>query len=202
MGYKLVTAPEVEPVSLVEAKAHLRVDYDLNDDDPLIAGLIVAARQWCEQYTRRAFITQEWRATFDKFGDKMPLAWPTVQSVTDIKYRANDGTVSDGGSPPLSALDVMVYVTSADDVSARVMLRDGAAWAGTAIHPDAVEVTYEAGYGDTPDDVPMAIRQAILLLVGTWYEFRESVSASQAVPTQVPMTVEALLQPYRIVGCA
>ncbi len=59
------TAPTVEPLSLVEAKSHLRVD--ITDDDALITSLVTAARQYAEQITRRAFIAQRWTSALDTF---------------------------------------------------------------------------------------------------------------------------------------
>ena len=43
------------------------------------------------------------------------------------------------------------------------------------------------------------IEMAMLLLIGHWYENRETVSVGQAA-TDIPFTVEALLQPYKIYG--
>jgi uncharacterized phiE125 gp8 family phage protein len=59
-----------------------------------------------------------------------------------------------------------------------------------------VTVTYVAGYGPAGDDVPAAIRHAMLLLIGHWYEHRESVVVG-GNPVQVPLAVQALLRPYR-----
>jgi hypothetical protein len=62
----LLNGPALEPVSLAEAKAFLRVEHD--DDDEVIAALIAGARIHVETQTRRALITQSWRLTRD--------AWP------------------------------------------------------------------------------------------------------------------------------
>src|SRR5690242_14642320 len=59
----LLTPPAVEPLSLAEAKAFLRVEHD--DDDDIIAALIAGARIHVEAQTRRALITQSWRLVRD-----------------------------------------------------------------------------------------------------------------------------------------
>jgi len=65
MSLTIVTPPAEEPVTLTEAKNHLRVD--LSDDDSLISALIVAAREHAEAITRRAFITQTLKLSLDAF---------------------------------------------------------------------------------------------------------------------------------------
>ncbi|MBW8067975.1 MAG: hypothetical protein GJU73_11120, partial [Ferrovum sp.] len=65
MPLQLISGPGVEPVSLLEAKAHLRVD--IPDDDALITALIVAARMHAETVTRRALIAQSWKLVLDSF---------------------------------------------------------------------------------------------------------------------------------------
>ena len=47
-------ASPTEPVSLIEAKAWLRVDF--SDDDTLITGMIKSARQSIEHFTNRALV--------------------------------------------------------------------------------------------------------------------------------------------------
>jgi uncharacterized phiE125 gp8 family phage protein len=66
MSSILLTPPAVEPLTLDEAKAYLRVEH--NDEDESIAALITAARLQVEAQTRRALITQCWRLSLD--------AWP------------------------------------------------------------------------------------------------------------------------------
>ena len=65
MSSILLTPPAVEPVTLAEAKAYLRVEHD--DDDDVIAALIAAARSHVEAQTRRALITQTWQLRRDSW---------------------------------------------------------------------------------------------------------------------------------------
>ena len=65
MSSILLTPPAVEPVTLAEAKAYLRVEHD--DDDDVIASLIAAARSHIEAQTRRALITQTWQIRRDSW---------------------------------------------------------------------------------------------------------------------------------------
>jgi peptide/nickel transport system permease protein len=55
-SHKTTTAPASEPITLTEAKAHLRVDFD--DDDTLITAMIAAARGYVEEHCNRALLTQ------------------------------------------------------------------------------------------------------------------------------------------------
>ena len=59
MSSLLLTAPAIEPLSLAEAKAFLRVET--SDDDEVIGALIAGSRIHVEAQTRRALITQSWR---------------------------------------------------------------------------------------------------------------------------------------------
>ena len=59
----LLSGPAAEPITLAQAKAHLRVEHD--DDDDIIAALIAGSRIHVETQTRRALITQSWRLVRD-----------------------------------------------------------------------------------------------------------------------------------------
>ena len=92
MPLELITPPAVEPVSLDEVKAHLKVDG--TDDDALIGALITAARAQAEWHTHRAFVTQDWIYWRDELPDhgvvKIPLA--PLQSLSSITLYPRDGT--------------------------------------------------------------------------------------------------------------
>ena len=63
MAIKISIQPTVEPVSLDEAKSHLRIDS--TDQDVLIASYIKTARVYCEQFQNRSYITQSFVEMID-----------------------------------------------------------------------------------------------------------------------------------------
>src|SRR5690348_16556758 len=89
MSLRLIADPATEPVSLAEAKAHLRVTA--SDEDALISALIIAAREAAEHELGRALITQTWEKTLDLFPDAIELTNPPVQSVASVQYLDIDG---------------------------------------------------------------------------------------------------------------
>lgn len=182
----LQTGPETEPITDAEAKAHLRITH--NDDDQYIATLITAARQHVENYTRRALITQTWDYYLDTFPDCINLPMPKLQSVYAITY-----TDTNGATQTLSST---VYTVDTDAVPGQVYLAYGQSWPIVRSIPKAIKVRFVAGYGNASDDVPDAIRHAMLLLIGHLYENRTAADAPMA---ELPMGFSALLMPYRVI---
>jgi uncharacterized phiE125 gp8 family phage protein len=187
MSSVLLTAPAVEPLSLAEAKAFLRVEH--NDEDDIIAAMISASRIHVETQTRRALLTQSWRITAD--------AWPP------------DGRLKVAPAPLRALVAARVYdfagVAHAVDPGAFVV---DAAASALAFAPWAlpspgrlaagIEVDGVTGYGDAAGDVPEPLRQAIRLLLAHWYENRGL--ASLGAVTILPVTVAALIAPYRLLS--
>ena len=177
-------APAEMPVSLAEAKAHLRVDHD--DQDDLITAQIKAATAWLDGYSGilgRALVTQTWRQDFDRFANRLPLPVAPVSAVVSISY-------FDAGNVQ-QMLDPGVYELLADARGAYVTLQPGQAWPATFRHTDAVSVSFTAGYGAAAD-VPEPIRQAILLIVQRLFD-----GADTAIDVAIDRTVQALIAPYR-----
>ena len=188
MALVLITGPAEEPVTVAEAKAHLRVD--LPDEDTLIEGLIAAARQWVEQYCRRALVTQTWEWRADWWpGKPIYLAWPPLASVTSIK-----GTDESGNETTVSASN---YLVDAGSEPGRVTLKLTGSWPATEVKPGGVAVRYVAGYG-AASAVPRVFKQAILLIVGHLYENREDVVVGNVQAVNVPGGAKMLLWPYRV----
>lgn len=181
-GLTVITEPEVEPLSLDDAKQHLRFSHDYEDD--LIRSLIVAARRYAETYTGKAFITQTLKLTRDTFPNGcFRLPRPPLQTVTHIKYTNTLGV--------LTTVDSSTYVVDATTEVGRIGLADGETWPTDAIQQiAAVQVTYDAGYGDTASSVPQTIKQAMKLLIGHWFANREAVGS---VGGPIEMSVKALL---------
>lgn len=190
---ELVTPPETEPVTLAEMKAHARIDTDA--DDALVTTLITAARQWAEQTTRRAFIAQTWRLWLDAIpeGNVVTLPRSPLASVASVT------TFDDDDAGTVFAAEN--YFADNASEPGRLALRSGADWPvpGRAVNGFMIE--YTAGYGEDADDVPEPVRLAIRQLVAHWYEHRgEAVMMSSQSTVNVPLIIQALLNPYRIHG--
>lgn len=180
-------APASTPVSLAEAKAHLRVDH--SDDDTLITGLIAAATDHLDGYTGilgRAIITQTWRQDFDCFPAKLCLPLHPVASISSVTYYDGDNAQQ--------TLSTDVYELLKDGAGAYVARKADQTWPGTRNRAAAVSVTFVAGEAAAP----AAIKAAILLTVGHLYENREA--AAEGSFAALPLAVDALIAPYRRVG--
>lgn len=178
--------PAVEPVTVAEAKNHLRVD--ISDDDALIGALITAAREMIEERSRRALITQTWRRNLDAWpAISLNLPRPPLQSVTSITYTDGDGNTS--------TVDSSIYSVDTDSQPGRVALAYDQQWptVATLATLNPIKITYVAGYGDAASDVPQRWKQAILLTVGHWYENREATVTGGGIPKELPLAVESLI---------
>jgi len=185
MALKLITAPATEPITLDEAKAHLRVVGD--DEDALITALIAAARQGAEHITGRALMPQVWELVLDEFECTINLPKPPLVAVASVKYVDTNGV--------LQALDESAYQVDADSVPARVMPAYGASWPSTRCQPNAVRIQFQCGYADAAA-VPQEIKTWMLLRISALYENRDAVNVGNIV-TEFPY-VERLLDAYRV----
>lgn len=200
-------APAKEPVTLAEAKLHLRVDADLTADDTLITLLIAAARRYAESYTGRSFITQQWQLVLDSFptpsligvlygvpyslpGHAVLLEKGPIQSVDAITYL--DTGTNTQTMPPAD------YVADLSGSPGRITPIFGRIWPINQPQIGSVQVNYTAGYGNEPADVPEGIRQWILLRVNTLYENREEVAILGRGKVDPLPFVDGLLDPYRV----
>jgi len=185
MGIKIITGPETEPLTEDEAKLHLRVDA--TDEDTPIARLIVTARQEAENRTGRALITQTLELGLDCWPESIRLPRPPLVSVSSIKYLDAAGA--------LQTLDPSDYLVDNYREPGRIVPAYGKAWPLIRHQPNAILVRYVAGYG-AASDVPAAIKNWMLLKIGTMYKMRSDVMAGQisALPH-----ADAMLDGYRFV---
>lgn len=194
MSLYLVTAPTAEPVSVAEAKLHVRQDDA--DDDELIRSLIVAAREYTENFTRRALMTQTWDLKLDTFPycDEIWLPKAPAVSVTSITYVDNDG-VTQTWSTSAYTTD---FPTGPHARQGRIVRAYQQTYPQTRMVVNAVAVRFVCGYGAAAA-VPAGIKQAMKLLIGHWYENREAVltEARMTFPLPTPMAVDSLLWPFK-----
>jgi uncharacterized phiE125 gp8 family phage protein len=192
MGWTLVTAPTKEPVTLPEAKLHLRVDG--TDDDDLINALITTARVHVESITRRKLLTQTWDYTLSDWpcAAAFKLPFGNLQNVTSVKWKDEDGTET----TLTPTTDYLVETNGSE--CGRIVLPYGGTWPSGTLYPsNAITVRYVCGW-TTDENVPYPIKAAIKLLLTKLYESRgeDTVGAGQTVHEDKTMLL--LLQPYRL----
>lgn len=210
-GLVQTSAPASEPLSVAEAKAHLRVE--VSDDDAYIGNLITAARRYVEKASGRQLVTATWQATYDRF--------PRSQN----SYAGDSGCVTDRPIPqpelqvrrwldhisirlprsPLQSVSSITYIDATgatqtlspslynvDSISdpGRVAPVWGSYWPITRRQLNAITITFVAGYG-AASAVPETYRLAIRQLVAHWYTNREAVATGN--PTTLPVGILDLI---------
>lgn len=180
--YKIVGPPKEEPISLEDAKAHLRlIPGDTTEDEAIILPLIQAAREYCENVTGRAFAQQTVAAYPAADQQIVRLPMPPALRVEEVTVYPKDGTEK--------TLDPSAYVL--DDVTGTLFLTERLEGL-REINP--IQITYTAGY----EKIPSSVRQAMLLLIGHWYENRETVVVGAIASIEVQKTANVILNQYKV----
>ena len=192
MKYNSVTrvaGPAVEPLTVAEAKLHLRVD--ISDDDAYIGTLITAAREWVENYLDRTLITTQLILRAAEFPtEELELARPPMVASGTATAVVITYTLADTTTATLSTALYRVDRTSTPGNVAPII---NGTWPSDVIEDaNAVAVTYYAGYGPTSASVPATIRHACLMLVGHWYDRRSAVLTG-TISKPIEFAVESLL---------
>jgi uncharacterized phiE125 gp8 family phage protein len=182
----LNTAPEVEPVTVQEAKDHMKVPG--TDDDALVGTVVLAARQYVESVTGRSLISQTWDLFLETFPDEIRLPKGPVQSITSITYVDENGSTQ--------TLGASTYTLDSTTDPPRIVLAYGESWPDVRAQAQAICVTYVAGYGDDPADVPEPVRLSVMMMAATLYEHREMIASGGGI-SRIPFSVDHLLMPYR-----
>ncbi len=186
MALVMTSGPNLEPITITEAKAHLRLDDTAQDT--LIASLILTSRLHIEAALGLSLIQQSWRLTLNTGSGASPLPSAIrlplhpVSALTSVKSTSADGTI-----------------TTLADRAARLDPGPPAhviAVAGAWPIGDSLTFLFNAGFGTAASDVPAPIRQALLLLVAHWYEHRDPIEIGCS-DTAIPHAVSSLLHPYR-----
>lgn len=175
MKVKLITAPAREPLTLAEAKLHLR--QDSSDDDEYIQALIVTARQHVEGCTRRKLLTQTWDyflpawPYFDAF--KVPFG--NLQSATSLKWKDEDGTET-----TLTENTDYLVETNGEGIG-RIVLPYNESWPTGTLYPsNPITLRFVCGW-TSPVSIPSPILSAMKLLMAKLYESRGEDILGQTV---------------------
>lgn len=186
----LVEETQVAEVALPVAalKEHLRLGSGFSEtdlQDGVLASFLRAAMAAIEARTSKALIQRGFVVTLEDWQErsvqKLPIA--PVQSVTEMTVvdafgaaqELDPGTyrlVRDNFVPKLRAIGTFPSVP-----------KEG-----------AIEIRFQAGYGQTFDAVPDDLKQAVLLLAAHYYEYRDETALSQGC---MPFGVTSLLARYQ-----
>lgn len=188
------------PVTLEEAKDHLRVDFD--DDDAVLTRLISVATARLdgrEGMLGRCLMPQVWHLGLPAFLPEIPLPLPPLISIDAVGYVDQAGATQ--------TLDPSAYqvVGVGDADMARLRPAYGTSWPSTRAVSDAVTIDFTAGYQPEALSPPLApsaavperLRQAILMLVGTLYDDSRTTTVETKV-APLPFGFDDLIRDYRL----
>lgn len=191
--WKVTQEPEYLPLSLVDAKAYLRVQHSADDD--LITDCIRAATSYCEEELDLAIMDQEITLKLDSYSaNTLYLPRANLLSVTSVTY-----TDENGDSQPFADFVANEYTTPASVYAAT--------WPTAKDIPGAGTIVYRAGYRPNGAGVvavnpaPGVVIQAIKLLITHFYDNRTPVFVGAgAGAEEIAITVTALLHKFRRLG--
>ena len=181
----ILTAPPVaEPITLAEAKAHLRVPHV--DDDAYISTLIIAARRLVEQRSGLRLITQSWSLFIDCWPNYpgLSLGLSPVSSLDDI--------ITYGDTDTPSVYDAAHYYLDAASKPCRAVLRAGRLPPRGSRPINGIEIRFKSGFGPTGASVPQDLRQAVLLTIAHWFQNRGDGEAGPP-----PLSAMEIIDSYR-----
>ena len=184
--------PANTPLTLEEAKQHIRIDDTAND--AYIQDLIHAVTSHVEGYLGRTLITTTYSWHQDRFpgwgSGVMFVPRPKLQSVESITYVNQSGDSTTWGST--------FYTVDTVSQPGRIQPAWQETWPIARRQHNAITVKYDAGYGDDAKDVPMDIRRGMLFMLGHLYENRQDVVVGTGFSVNVPKASEWLIDPHRI----
>jgi uncharacterized phiE125 gp8 family phage protein len=189
MSTILTTPPSVEPLSLTEAKAHLRITH--NDDDTYISTLIISARRAVEQRFDICLLQQSWSVFVDEWPNlgEFKLPFFPVMSIADVKIYGDDDVAA--------TLDPAHYYLDAVSRAARLVLRMGRIFPPPGRRANGIEIKVVTGFGAAAASVPNTIKQALLITLADWFANRGDEQGAL-----LPVGALELLAPYRTVRVA
>ena len=181
-AYKIkeLAPPGFELITVEEAKTFLRISHA--GDDAVLGGYITAARQFCETYTGQSLITRDYRMHVSKMKkpiDHIEIPKTPLVSVTDIRLVDSQGVET-----------IIPAETYTVDIDLACITFDRAITVSS--ETTALNIHFTAGHGTSAEDIPEALRQAVLIKTTHLYEFRGD--RDDDIPLDV---LSSLLHPYK-----
>jgi uncharacterized phiE125 gp8 family phage protein len=182
MTYRLLTGPAALPVTLAEAKTHLRIDG--NDLDAVVTNWIAGVTAYAEHKTARACIHQTWRITHDRFPSAIRVPRAPVVSVTALKFW-NEQNVE-------TLLDPADYELDAESEPGWIVPAVGKAWPSTVTKINAVRIDVLCGYGAASTAVPAGLRLYLLAKLVEQFDAGSELTKAGIAPS----FIDRQLDPY------
>ena len=190
---KRLTDPAVEPISVSDAKLHLRVEHDA--DDAIISRCIQAAREWVEEYLDATLIHTQWQMKLDLFPPAIELPRPRMATAEGYTAVSLTYTTDTEESVTLSTSD---YRVDRDSWPGVLRPNYGDSWPAHLADYNSISVTWWAGYGADGTSVPVRIQSAMYMLLTNYYEQRHAVLVGQGVVSKpIEFGVRSLLDSSR-----
>jgi uncharacterized phiE125 gp8 family phage protein len=189
MPLVMTSPPAAEPVTVADAKAHMRIDTDA--EDVLIGSLLLTSRLHIETALSLALITQSWTMTLDRWPAARQLDLPLapLRSVDEVR-------VNDARGDPTEVPEQNYLVDLASRPPRLIWNNCAPPLPGPAAN--GIEIDLTAGFGDTADSVPAPLKHAILMLTAHWYEHRDPQEIGTA-GARIPDAVGDLINPFRTI---
>lgn len=180
ISYTVTDDTAVSLVTLTEAKAQLRVTHTHEDTE--ITAYIAVAITMAEDYLSRAIHKKNVVAITNRFIDGLQLQrTPVLEAIVVKYYDVNDS---------LQTLDASKYIIRYNSGEPEIHYKDTSLLPSVYDRIDAVQITYNIGY-NTATDVPVPIKQYVLLKITQMYENRTDTVQRYST------FGESLLRPYR-----
>lgn len=188
-GDRLISPPQSQAVDLATVKQYLRITDDESDTE--LSRLIEAATDRCQNLCRRQFITAAREITLACFpkNSVIYLPWSPLIDVLSVTYYDT--------ADALQLLDPDTYEVDNKSEPGRIHLGYSQSWPATRWRMQNVSIEYLCGYGETPECVPKAVQQALILAVQHMFDFRSELARGPGV-SMVPGTTQDLLTQYTV----
>src|SRR4249919_3085096 len=143
----VTVAPASEPVTIGEAKTHVKVDG--SDSDSELATMISTARTLVEEYTGTKLVSQTVVLRCSSFCDLRDLPLAPVASISSITYLDSSGVSQ--------TLSTDVYEGVLFGLEPEIRLKINQSWPAVRCVSDAITVTAVVGYASVPSPVKSAM---------------------------------------------
>jgi len=194
-GHRRVSAPAIEPVTATEFRTYIKADSGVVADAEANS-YIAQAREFIEEKTGLALITQTWRMSLDAWPGYREFWWDGVRETAVTELLTGTPRVLAFPRYPLASItsvktydeastETTVIVADLFDIDTetrpgRLSLKFGQLWPLATRPVNAIMIDYVAGFGAAATDVPAGLRGAVLTLAGYLYEHRGECEMTQA----------------------